>query len=74
MHILLSILLIINAVFNCVVWPPFLRRVKQDPRAFDTAGRPTRFFKVHLVLIVSALTLAAASLVCGVIGLLQGAN
>lgn len=66
---MLSILLIVNAVFAVVVWPPFLRRVRADPRARDADGRPTRFLRVHQVLIGTALALAAVSLVAGVLGL-----
>ena len=65
-------ILIANAVWNAVVWPPFLRRVRKDPRARDAAGRATTFLRVHTVLIGVSLLLAAISLVVGVIGLVQG--
>ncbi|AZZ48890.1 hypothetical protein C5C31_03555 [Rathayibacter rathayi] len=70
---LLSSLLIVNAVWNAIVWPPFLRRVRKDPRARDADGRATTFLRVHLVLIGTSLALAAVSLVGGVLGLGQGA-
>lgn len=66
---LLAILLIINAVFNGLVWPQFYKRVARDPRARDANGRPTPFLTVHLVLIVIALTLALASLIAGIAAL-----
>ena len=33
----LAILLLLNAVWNVVVWPRFYKRVSQDARARDTA-------------------------------------
>lgn len=62
-------ILIANAVWNAVVWPPFLRRVRKDPRARDASGRATTFLRVHTVLIGISLVLAAVSLVVGVLGL-----
>jgi uncharacterized membrane protein len=52
-------ILLVGAVFNIVTWPTFLRRVARDPRARDADGRRTRFFTVHLVLVVIAIALAA---------------
>ena len=66
----LSVLLILNGVFNIAVWPTFLRRVARDPRARDAAGKPTAFLTVHLVIVIVALTLAAVSLLAGVLALL----
>lgn len=66
-----AILLLVNGVFNLLVWPPFLRRTARDPRARDAQGKPTRFLRVHAVLIGSALVLAVVSLVFGVLGLAQ---
>ena len=66
----LSVLLILNGVFNIAVWPTFFRRVARDPRARDSAGRHTAFFTVHLVIVIVALTLAAVSLLAGVLALL----
>jgi hypothetical protein len=65
-------ILIANAVWNAVVWPPFLRRVRKDPRARDASGRATTFLRVHTVLIGVSLALGALSLVVGVLGLVQG--
>ncbi len=62
------LLLILNGVFNIVVWPTFFRRVLKDPRARDAAGRPTRFLIVHAVIIGIALLLAVASIVVAIIG------
>jgi len=66
-----AVVLLVNAVFNVWAWPAFFRRVSRDPRARDEAGRPTAFYRVHLVLLVVALAIAAASLV-GAILLLVG--
>ncbi|PPF37855.1 hypothetical protein C5B93_07745 [Rathayibacter sp. AY1A2] len=66
-------LLIVNAVWNATVWPPFLRRVRKDPRARDADGRATTFLRVHTVLIGVSLALAVVSLVVGVLGLVRGA-
>lgn len=70
MTIALSVLLLLNGVFNIAVWPTFFRRVARDPRARDAAGKPTAFFTVHLVIVIVALTLAAVSLLAGVLALL----
>ena len=67
MTVLAGVLLLVNAVYNAVVWPRFWTRVKNDPRARDGEGRATTFFKVHAVLIGIALVIAAASAVVGVI-------
>lgn len=64
----MAILLILNGVFNIVVWPTFFRRVLRDPRARDAAGKPTQFLVVHAVIIAVALLLALASIVVGLIG------
>lgn len=69
MHVAFAVLLLANAVFNVVTWPAFYRRVRRDPRAWDAAGRPTRFLTVHRVLVAIGLVLAAASLVAGVLAL-----
>ena len=60
-------LLFANAIFNVVAWPQFLRRVMRDPRARDDSGRATAFLRVHIVLVTIALTLAAASVVAGIL-------
>ena len=63
-------MLLLNAVYNVVVWPRFWTRVKTDPRARDENGRATRFLTVHAVLIGIALAIAAVSAVAGVLLLL----
>lgn len=60
---MITVILIANAVFNVVTWPTFFKRVARDPRARDSAGKPTPFFTVHLVLLIIGLALAALSLV-----------
>ncbi len=70
MAVFAGILLLINALYNIVVWPRFWTRVAADERARDAQGRPTRFFKVHAVLIGIALLIAAVSAVAGVLLLL----
>jgi hypothetical protein len=62
-----SVVLVVAAVWNLVVWPQFWRRVTKDPRARDDAGRPTRFWTVHAVLVGVSVLLAA---LVGVVGLL----
>lgn len=66
MTVALGILLLTNAAFNVFTWPTFLKRVARDPRARDEAGQPTRFLRVHQVLVAIALLLAALSAVFGV--------
>lgn len=60
------IVLFANVIFTLLTWPQLFRRVVRDPRSRDAAGRRTRFFTIHLVLFVIALTLAAASAVAGI--------
>jgi len=69
MTILLSSLLLANAAFNFFTWPTFFRRVARDPRARDAAGKPTAFFRVHLVLLVIGVGLGVASLIAAVLSL-----
>lgn len=64
-----SNVLIVAAVWNLVVWPQFWRRVTRDPRARDDAGRPTRFYTVHAVLVGVSVVLAALVGVAGVLSL-----
>lgn len=66
---LLAVILFLNAAFNALAWPQFLRRVAKDPRAKDAAGKPTRFLTVHIVLISVALVLALLSLIAGIAAL-----
>lgn len=61
MLLFVAILLLINAVFNFVVWPPFVRRIAADPRSTDEHGKATRFFTVHMVLITIAIIIATVS-------------
>ena len=67
----MAILLILNGVFNAVVWPAFFRRVLRDPRARAAAGRPSRFLIVHAVIVAVALLLAVVSAVVGVVALIE---
>jgi hypothetical protein len=69
---ILAVFLLINAVWSLIVWPPFFRRIARDPRSRDEAGRRTRFFTVHAVLIGVSLLLAVVSLVLGLVGLFAG--
>ncbi|QEO10568.1 SCO4848 family membrane protein [Protaetiibacter larvae] len=72
MTIALGILLLVNAAFNVLTWPTFLRRVARDPRARDASGQATRFLRVHQVLVAIAIVLAVASAVCGIWALAAG--
>jgi len=67
----LAILLLVNAVWNAIVWPQFYKRVSKDARARDASGKPTKFLIVHAVLIGISLLIALVSAVFGVIGLVQ---
>ncbi|WP_084106020.1 SCO4848 family membrane protein [Demequina sp. NBRC 110056] len=71
MVLTLSIVLLVNALFAFAVWPRFMKRIAADERSTDDAGARTRFYTVHLVLITTALVLAAVSLVAGVAGLVS---
>ncbi|GAA3941064.1 SCO4848 family membrane protein [Pseudoclavibacter caeni] len=74
MLIFTSVVLLVNAFFNVIVWPQFLRRVSRDDRARDEEGNATSFLRVHQVLITLALTIAAVSAVGGVVGLVNAAT
>ncbi|WP_278234846.1 hypothetical protein [Isoptericola sp. AK164] len=65
-----SVVLLVAAVWNLVVWPQFWRRVTKDPRSRDDAGRPTRFYTVHAVLVGVSLLLGVLVGVVGLLGLL----
>ena len=65
-----AVLLIVAGVWSLAVWPQFLRRVMNDPRARDAAGKATKFLNVHLVLVSISMVLGAATAVIGVMGLL----
>ncbi|UOE45056.1 SCO4848 family membrane protein [Agromyces larvae] len=69
---LLAVLLLVNAAFNAIVWPRFLKRIADDPRARDAEGRRTRFYVVHAVLIAAALVIAAVSAVAAIVALVVG--
>jgi ABC-type anion transport system duplicated permease subunit len=62
-----SLVLILTAVWNFVIWPPFLRRILADERSRDAAGNATTFLRVHTILIGISLALAVA---VGVLGIL----
>jgi len=62
-----SLLLIVTALWNLLIWPQFFKRVVKDARARDASGKPTTFLKVHAVLIGVSLTLGLA---VGVLGIL----
>ena len=64
-----SILLIVAALWNLLIWPRFFQRIAKDPRSRDAGGRPTRFLRVHAVLIGVSVLLAIAVGAIGVIGL-----
>ncbi|WP_157156809.1 MULTISPECIES: hypothetical protein [unclassified Diaminobutyricimonas] len=66
MLVVLAIALLVNAVFNVVVWPRFLKRIAADPRARDANGKRTAFYRVHAVLIGMALVIAVGSAVLGI--------
>ena len=66
MTVFAAIMLLINAVFNLVVWPRFFKRIADDPRATDENGKRTTFFTVHAVLISIAIVIATFSLAAGV--------
>ena len=67
MVVFAGIMLLLNAVYNVIVWPRFWTRVTKDPRARDEQGRPTAFYRVHAVLIGVALLLALVSAIAGVL-------
>lgn len=64
-----SIVLLIAALWNLVVWPQFLRRVFKDPRARDARGKATKFLTVHVVLVTISLVLAMGVGLVGVLSL-----
>jgi hypothetical protein len=68
-HIVAGILLVVSGIFNFVVWPTFYRRVANDDRARDAAGRPTRFLTVHRVIVGIAYALGALAILGGIASL-----
>ncbi|MBO0608112.1 SCO4848 family membrane protein [Myceligenerans salitolerans] len=65
-----SVLLVVTAGWNLLIWPRFWQRISADPRSRDADGRPTRFLVVHAVLIGVSLASALAVGVLGVLTLL----
>lgn len=64
-----SVVLVVTALWNLLIWPRFWQRIAADPRSRDADGRATKFRTVHGVLISVSLALALAVGVLGVIGL-----
>jgi hypothetical protein len=62
-----SLVLIVTALWNLLIWPQFFKRIVKDDRSRDSAGKPTKFLKVHAVLIGVSLSLGLA---VGVLGIL----
>ncbi|WP_426998656.1 SCO4848 family membrane protein [Pseudarthrobacter sp. N5] len=67
----LSWVLIIAGIWSLIVWPQFLRRVINDPRARDSAGRATKFLTVHVVLVSISMVLGATTAAIGAAALLH---
>jgi hypothetical protein len=64
-----SLVLVLAGLWNLLIWPRFFRRIAKDPRSRDTAGRPTRFLRVHTVLIGVSVLFAVLVGTVGVISL-----
>ena len=64
-----SVVLLVTAGWNLLIWPRFWQRIAKDPRSRDAAGKATRFLTVHSVLIGVSLVLALAVGVLGVLTL-----
>lgn len=62
----LSWVLILAGLWTLIVWPPFLRRVLNDPRARDESGGVTKFLAVHFMLVSISMIFGIATLVIGV--------
>ncbi len=60
-----SIVLLVAGLWNLVVWPRFLQRIRRDPRARDSDGRATPFLTVHVVLVSVSLVLGVAVALLG---------
>jgi len=69
LRVLAAVVLIIAGIWSLVVWPQFLRRVRNDPRARDANGKATRFLTVHVVLVSISVVLGAATAGIGIVGL-----
>ena len=64
-----SVVLILTAAWNLLIWPRFWQRSVTDPRSRDADGRATKFLTVHTVLIAVSLALGLAVGVLGVLTL-----
>lgn len=64
-----SVVLILTAAWNLLIWPRFWQRIAADPRSRDANGAATKFRTVHAVLITISLALGLAVGVLGVITL-----
>ncbi|MGH3632136.1 MAG: SCO4848 family membrane protein [Sciscionella sp.] len=60
-----SIFFVLFGVWSLWIWITLVVNISADPRAFDSAGKPTAFFLVHLVLAIVSVILG---LVIGGIG------
>ncbi|WP_125776997.1 SCO4848 family membrane protein [Antribacter gilvus] len=67
-----SVLLLLAAAWNLLIWPRFWQRIAADPRSRDEHGRATRFLRVHAGLIGVSVAFAVAIGVLGVLALLPG--
>ncbi|WIB59040.1 hypothetical protein DEJ13_11285 [Curtobacterium sp. MCLR17_007] len=67
MLVFAAVVLFIGALFNVVAWPRFFQRVAKDTRARDASGRPTTFYRVHLVLLLVAMAITLASVIAGIL-------
>ena len=61
-----SLVLIVTALWNLLIWPRFWTRIAKDARSRDAAGKPTTFLRVHGILIGVSLTLGLAVGVLGI--------
>jgi uncharacterized protein YjeT (DUF2065 family) len=62
-----SVVLVLTGLWNLLIWPRFWQRIAKDPRSRDAGGRPTRFLRVHAVLIGVSIALGVA---VGILGAL----
>jgi hypothetical protein len=63
-----GVLLLVNAAWNILVWPPFLfRRVLRDPRARDDRGQATGFLRFNVALMAVAFLIGLLSLIFGLL-------
>jgi MFS superfamily sulfate permease-like transporter len=64
-----SVVLIVTAAWNLLIWPRFWQRIVADPRSRDANGKATTFLTVHTVLIAVSLALGLAVGALGVLTL-----